>query len=153
MKIHTYARELVESFDSKMDITYVQKSRGEMSASATIGGVLYTLTANTEYSPLDNDVFVEILFGNVSADGTMNLDQTNTGSELQVFSFVVQAMGTVIAKMNPRDIRFGAKNDNGKGNRASLYKRLAQRLAVKYGYKTFNQPHRQADSVLFYLKK
>lgn len=76
--------------------------------------------------------------------------KTGSGSELQVFSFVIKSLTEMIERYNPEVIRFGS--DKSDENRTRLYKRMVDRFAPKLGYELDRLLSRTRDD-MFVIKR
>ena len=60
--------------------------------------------------------------------GSMSYGKTGSGSEMQVFSFVIDSIKELISRYHPDEISFSAHKEDG--NRSALYKRILGKVRV-----------------------
>jgi hypothetical protein len=111
-----------ESLDSDIQST-VSAHASEFRTRATIGNRNVDFEA-LKYSSANK---WEIAFTE-SRPGRKYVSKTGSGSELQVFSFVIASIKEFIARYAPESVEFSSHKDDG--NRTSLYNRIINRIKI-----------------------
>ena len=63
--------------------------------------------------------------------GSMSYGKTGAGSEMQVFSFIIESINELISRYHPDEITFSSHKADG--NRTDLYKKIVSKIKVQ-GY-------------------
>jgi hypothetical protein len=113
---------LSESFDSNVRATFSAHA-SEFRTKARIGDRNIDFEA-LKYSSANT---WEIAFTE-SRPGNKSVGKTGSGSELQVFSFVIESIKEFIARYKPDLIEFSSHKADG--NRTSLYTKILNRIKV-----------------------
>jgi hypothetical protein len=112
---------LQEILNSKIKYTVVKETANTFVTQAEIGGRLIRFTADEMYERWN------VEFAEVTTRHKHNWGRTGSGSELQVFSMVVDSMKEFMSRYHPTVICFSASKDDGSDARVSLYRRLASK--------------------------
>lgn len=119
-----------ESFNSKIPYTVDYANNDSFQTRAEIGGriVIFGGAAYDRENPFVWQVAFE---ERKNKNGGSHFGKTNSGNEMQVFSFVLDSMRELIARYRPLEIQFtSSKSDE---NRSSLYARMIKRYPIE-GY-------------------
>ena len=76
------------------------------------------------------DSIWEVNFAEEKDDGSITVDKTGSGNEVEVFSFVMNCMRDFIDEHNPKRMVFSATKSED--SRVKLYQRLVNRFAKDY---------------------
>lgn len=117
---------IIESFDSDVQGSLVRATNDLFTTRATIGNRDIVFNASA-YEDKDNARVWEIEFTERS-NGNMTYGKSGSGSEMQVFSFVLDSIKELVSRYHPDIIEFGSHKADG--NRSSLYKRMAKRIQL-----------------------
>lgn len=122
--------EITESFDSKVPYTVVRASNDSFITKAYIGNRTIMFTANMIETGLDIEPIYswEIEFLEKSTNWDYTYSKTGSGSELQVFSFIIDSIKELIERYRPDEIQFASENTDE--NRSSVYSRLANKIKI-----------------------
>ena len=132
-------QEIFESLDSKINYEVTKETNKWFVTRAKINNRYIEVDFVLD-RPEDSAWYIEFLeykiedgdgSGTVSGNGTSKL--TNSGSELKVFSLVLQSFTEFIQRYHPLEISFTSEKENS--SRTKLYKRFIDRYAKKLGYK------------------
>jgi len=117
--------KLNELLNKKVDYEVQINTHEDFVAVATIGG--RNITFKAEYRDTTDDWLIN--FAEVD-EKKRAYGKTGSGNELEVFAMVKDCILEVIKLRKPRQLRFSASIENGKDNRASLYRKLLDRFKV-----------------------
>ena len=113
---------LTEIFDSNVSGNLVRATSDLFTTEAIIGDRKIVFNAS-EFDGNKWEVdFIE------KHQGSMSYSKTGSGSEMQVFSFVIDSIKELISRYHPDEISFSAHK--AEGNRSSLYKRIVGKVKV-----------------------
>lgn len=126
------SNEVFESFDSNIKAQLIQSAPNLFITRAEIGGRTVEFQASLNVLEPMDDIeppinCAEIIFVE-RTPGNMTFSKTGSGSEMQVFSFVIESIKELIKRYSPDEISFSA--DKADGNRGSLYKRMLARIKM-----------------------
>lgn len=145
-----YDIKVDEAFDSDVAGKITRATDKMFTTEATIGDRKIIFNAlqyyrPRSYDPNDNtsDSVWEIEFIE-KKPGKTTFAKTGSGSEMQVFSFVINSIKELITRYSPGELEFGAaKSDE---NRSKLYQRMIKRIKVP-GYSALPvEPGDDADT-------
>jgi len=126
MKLSEFS--LLESFDSNVQGKLVRATNDSFTTKADIGNRTIVFNA-AAYIPDEARTGGEweIEFTE-KTPGNATYGKSGSGSEMQVFSFVIDSIRELVSRYSPDEIIFGShKADN---NRSSLYKRMAKKIKL-----------------------
>jgi hypothetical protein len=122
--------EIDESFNSRHEKQVVKSTPNGTTVKANIGGREIVFMVHISVG-MDNKKTAMIEFSEKTDGGKYaTYDKTGSGSEMQVFSFVIDCVRDAIIDFDPDKIDFTAVKADG--NRGRLYKKLASKIP---GYK------------------
>jgi hypothetical protein len=116
---------LTEIFDSNVSGTLVRATADLFTTEATIGDRKIVFNA----AELGKNTW-EIEFFERHR-GSMTYGKTGSGSEMQVFSFIIESINELISRYHPDEITFSSHKADG--NRSALYSRIIGKIKVQ-GY-------------------
>ena len=116
---------LTEIFDSNVSGNLVRATSDLFTTEATIGNRKIVFNA-AEFDGNKWEIeFIE------KHQGSMSYSKTGSGSEMQVFSFVIESINELISRYHPDEITFSSHKADG--NRTDLYKKIVRKIKVS-GY-------------------
>lgn len=115
---------LIESFDSNIKARLTRNTPEKFTLEADIGGRKIVFNAG-KFAGLEHNMW-EIEFTE-RTPGNVTFGKSGKGSEMQVFSFVLDAIRELVSRHAPDEIQF--TSDTADGNRTRLYKKLFAREA------------------------
>lgn len=126
--------EITESFDTDVKGKLVRATNDLFTTSAEIGGRKIVFNASSYEAGMDtNPVTIwEIEFTERSPTSGTTYGKSGNGSEMAVFSFVIESIKELVSRYSPEEITFTSHKEDG--NRSSLYSRIARRIKIP-GYK------------------
>jgi hypothetical protein len=138
-----------EAFDSQVPYNVVRASNDLFTTRATIGDrdVVFNSQGNTEGA--QGTVVWEVDFYE-KTPGNMTFSKSGSGSELQVFSFVINSLKELAARYHPDTIRFSSHKADE--NRTKLYQRMLTKIAPGLGYQLTDVESGGSDDI-FVIKK
>ena len=161
------AREFInESFDSNVPIEIVSQTLINFRTSANIGGRQIVFNADrVRHEPGDWELkFAEIVNKKYSVpDRVANLlagdkdktyqdisfDITGSGSQMMVFSFVIESIKKFVSIYHPKSFFFEAIKE---GNRANLYAKMASKIKIS-GYELTDVGKEDNNTKYFVIKR
>ena len=120
---------LSESFDSQVQGKLVRATNDLFTTKATIGNrdIIFNATSYASGMGANAEESWEIEFTE-RTPGNITYGKSGSGSEMQVFSFVIESIKELIARYSPDRLVFGSHKEDQ--NRTSLYKRMAKRIKL-----------------------
>lgn len=141
--------EIIESFDSHHTPTLEINTNSRYSLSTVIGNKKIVFLASKGSCITNPNVSAwEIVFSEIN-NGVEQFHKTNTGYEMQVFSFIIDCVKDLITDKDPDIIEFSASKKDG--NREKLYSKLATKIKIS-GYK-FSGTHQGSQDTYFIFSK
>jgi hypothetical protein len=123
---------LTEAFNSNVKGKVVRRTADVFSTEALIGSRTIKFTASNNHGNW------EVAFHERMPTKGYTYSKTGSGSELQVFSFVIESLKTFVSIYSPETISF--TSDKSDGNRSKLYNRLSKRVKLPgYHFETDGQ--------------
>ena len=127
---------LQELLNSKIKYIVTKETAKVFSTQAEIGGRTIHFEAINDGEQGWMIDFAEVVTKNNRVGH--NFGRTGSGSELQVFSMIVDSMKEFEARYNPTMITFTADKDGDSDTRAKLYRRLADKYFKGWKREEFN---------------
>ena len=115
--------EVTESFDSRANMRVLRADPDGYLVQAEIGGRKIRFIASIYID--DDKKIASIEFSENKGKGFTH-DKTGSGSQMQVFSFIIECIKDVIIDYNPDEISFSAEKKDE--NRGRLYQKLANKI-------------------------
>lgn len=123
MKIRDFI--LNEIFDSNVPGTLVRATSDLFTTEATIGDRKIVFNAaESDRNKWEIEFFER-------HRGSMTYGKTGSGSEMQVFSFIIESINELISRYHPDEITFSSHKADG--NRTDLYKKIVSKIKIR-GY-------------------
>lgn len=121
---------LNELLDRKIPYKVVLATDTQFRTSATVGG--RNIVVRCSGMTFSHNSLWVVDFAETTPGGSETFMATGSGSELEVFSLVVDSLKELVARYQPDQIRFTASKKEGDvgDTRASLYGRLARRFKL-----------------------
>jgi hypothetical protein len=138
-----------EAFDSQVPYNVVRASNDLFTTRATIGDRDVVFTAQGRTEGAQGTVVWEVDFYE-KTPGNMTFSKSGSGSELQVFSFVINSLKELAARYHPDTIRFSSHKADE--NRTKLYQRMLTKIAPGLGYQLTDVESGGSDDI-FVIKK
>lgn len=123
--------EITESFDSKVRGRLIQSTPDLFVVSATIGArdIKFVASRFEEGLEIEPESIWEILFYEQTLTGQGgSLEKTGSGNQMQVFSFILDAIKELIKRYSPEILRFNAENIEP--SRIKLYNALIGKIKI-----------------------
>ena len=138
-----------EAFNSQVPYSVVRSSNELFTTRATIGDrdIVFNAQGNSEGT--QGEVVWEVDFYE-KTPGNMTFGKSGSGSELQVFSFVIDSLKELAARYHPDTIRFSSHKADE--NRTKLYQRMLTKIAPGLGYQLTDVESGGSDDI-FVIKK
>lgn len=118
---------LPESFDSNIPGTLVRATADTFTKQASIGGRKIVFRAQSYDTGAQSEEAWSVEFIEKMA-GSSTFGKTGSGSEMQVFAFVIESVKELVSRYKPAEITFASHKEDG--NRSSLYKRMISRISI-----------------------
>lgn len=119
---------LFELFNTKIDYENVHDDKYRMLRKAIIKNREILFDATSGHGTNSDRWSIE--FYESTEDTEKNYHLTNSGGELQVFSFVLESVKELIKKHNPRELMFSAEKTGTESSRPSLYEKLIKKMKL-----------------------
>jgi len=127
---------LQEILNSKVKYTVTKETAKTFATQAEVGGRIIQFTAYNDGEQGWSIDFAEVVTKSNRTGPVFG--RTGSGSELQVFSMIVDSLKELEARYHPTMITFTADKDGDSDTRAKLYRRLADKYFKGWKREEFN---------------